>query len=164
MGLQRKLGDVIEVTPVIDTAAYATADHLGAVQVLTNALQDRGHTANLTSVSIVDNDSQNLEMDLLFFGGVVVPTSADNAAADVSDAQLTGQKYLGHVSVVAADYIALANGSVASVRNLDLKLEGLKNADATPNDKNITVFAIARGAATYLTTTSLKFLYGLEKD
>jgi hypothetical protein len=106
---------IVEVTPVLDTSAYASGDQLGSLMTLSGAVPASGAGAILRAVSIVDKAKQSAALKVLLFDASPTIVSVDNAAADISDAELA-DKCLGAVAVAAADYVALNANSVATVQ------------------------------------------------
>jgi hypothetical protein len=105
---------IVEVTPVLDTSAYASGDQQGSLMTLTGAVPAQGEGAVLRAVSVVDKAKQSAAFKIVLFDASPTVASADNAAADVSDAEMA-DKCIGAVSVAAADYVALNANSVATV-------------------------------------------------
>lgn len=139
-------GIIVSVTPTLDTNAYTSGDHMGTVHTIPGYAHGPGMIATLNSLSIVDISQQKSALDIFFFDASPTVTSADNAAANIADAQSTA-KCIGHVIVVAGDYrdIGSAN-SIACVKNIGLTLKADSTASA-PN--SIYAFVVARGTPTY---------------
>ena len=112
---------LLEFTPTLDTSVYADGDQLGDLATLDNAFDSDKDTGSLLSVTIVDKAKQNADLDLLFFNGEPTLVSADNAALDISDADMA-DKFLGRVSVAASDYSELNASSVATKLGVGLFL------------------------------------------
>lgn len=154
---------VIEVTPVIDTAAYTSGDRLGATQQLpgvTRSGSDSFKGATLKSLTILESGSvQKVAIDLLFFDASPTVVSADNAAIDIASSELV-DKLLGRITVAAADYTTIksATNAEATVRGLNLVLKPVVGAS------DIYVVAVVRGAPTYVATSGLTFKYGIESN
>lgn len=170
------MNDTIAVTPTLDTNAYATGDRLGSIHTLTNAFRlvyrsHDGSSANISAgtpiarngriilaeITVIDQAKQSAAMDILFFSASPTVASADNAAIDITDAEMIA-KCLGGVSI-GTSYIALANNSITTERNINLHLK----QDATSTVQDLYALPIVRGAATYA-ASSLKFLYKFYQD
>lgn len=108
---------VIDVTPVLDTNAYADNDVLFvpvAVPGTTNA------ALKVVSVVVVDAADQAQDIDLVFSEGSVT-LGTINTAVNISDADAA--KVLGVVPVLIADYSDLVNSQVATKRGVDLVVQ-----------------------------------------
>src|SRR5688500_7837809 len=106
-----------EVTPTINTAAYTAADQVGGIQTI-----DFGQpVSRLKTVSIVDKAKQKAEMIILFFKELPTVASSNNAALDISDAEMAA-KFIAKVTVAAADYTDISASS-AGTKECDLSLQ-----------------------------------------
>lgn len=150
----------VSATPTITAGAYSADDALGDEMVLNVGIRDSGSADAfvIQSISILDKAKQSIALDLLFFDDTVTP-AADNAAADFTDAQLASN-FLGHVSIVAADYAALNDNSVATKRNVGLQLK----QETGGTDAKIYCYAVTRGAPTYASTSDLVIKFDLACD
>lgn len=168
------LDDVIDVVPTLDTSAYASGDRLGSIHTITNAFrkiyrnvdpitattsafQGQSGKVILQSITIIDQAKQSQPIDILFFSSSPTVASADNAAIDISDAEMDA-KCIGVVSFDAS-YVALAGNSVASKNSIGLEMK--QSISAT--DNNIYAVCVIRGAGTYA-ASSLRFKYGFLQD
>jgi hypothetical protein len=151
---------IVEVTPTVQAALYADGDQLGGVQELSSAVRDPEngmHGGVLHSISIVDKASQASALEILFFDESPTLTSSENAALDISDAEMA-DKCLGSVAIAAADYVALNANSVATVNDLGLILKGANGSTS--------IYAAIRcgGTPTYTSTSDLVIRYGIEQS
>ncbi len=143
----------VRVTPTISSgSAYAAGDALGGKQSITGLTQ-AGFGGVIVNIGIVDLDAQNAEIQIHFFDDDITPT-ADNAAFDPADADLTG-KWLGSVTIASSDYTSHADNSTAT-----------KACTFPFRAPQGTVYAQARIAAakTYASTSSLTFVYSAIPD
>ena len=145
------LGHIIEVTPTISTSAYTANDQLGGIMTLAGVSKSGGQVGVLQNVVIVDKAKQSLALDILFFDELPTVASSDNAALDITDAEVA-DKCLGSISIVAGDYVALNASSVAT------KVTGIL---ALRPKKDATIYAVAvtRGTPTYGSTSDLVFKF-----
>jgi hypothetical protein len=150
MGLQ---GKIISVTPTLDTNAYATGDHLGTLMTLSNAVERSLGSAILHGLTIIDKAEQKSAVDVLFFNSAPTIASADNAALDITDAEMAA-KFIGLISVASADYKDIDGSSVATLRGLDLLLQSAKLSGQIANNdaKNLYAILCSRGSPTYAAT------------
>lgn len=168
------IDDVITVTPTLDTNAYASGDRLGSIHTITNAFRNLNRdfdpvtatdSANqkksgkcvLQSITVIDQAKQSQPFTIMFFSSSPTVASADNAAIDISDAEMIA-KCIGVVSFDAT-YLALAGNSVATKTNIGLIL---KQSTSAANQHLYAVVVIG-GAATYA-ASSLQFQYGFYQD
>ena len=104
---------VLSATPTLDTSIYASGDSLwSSVLAIANAVRSAGGTGQLVKVVITDYAAQSAPLDLLFFNASLAIAAA-NAAHSITDAELAA-KALGHISIVAGDYISNGANSVAT--------------------------------------------------
>lgn len=152
-----KAENVVSVTPTLDTNAYATGDRLGSIHTIAAVVRPDVSSglgvATLKQIVIIDQAAQSADMDILFFNALPTVASADNAAIDISDAEMIA-KFIGSVSVGAA-YVALAANSVHTA----IIDPGLKVYAAS----GTTIYAlpVIRDSATYA-ANSLVFRYSFE--
>lgn len=140
----------IDVAPVTDTSIYASAD-VAFVPIVVSGYGSRaGIARELQSITILDEAAQGVALDLVFSQGSIT-LGTINAAVTVSDAD--ARKIVGVVSVVAADYIALVNSSVATKRALEMILQ--------PTD-DLYVSGIVRSGTPTFAAGSLKLKLGFE--
>lgn len=140
----------VRVTPTLDTSAYATGDQVSALQTVNELLSADGMGSRLSLITILDKAKQKSALDLFFFDRVVT-VAADNAAADMTDADMIN--CMGVVNILATDYDDTASNSFATVNiNFPMKHEGSGQvALGTPIIPRHRVYMaiVARGAPTY---------------
>lgn len=122
-----KNSTVVEVTPTLDTSIYASGDRLGSIMTIPNAARANGFEVVLSDVTIIDKAKQSQAIDILFFDESPTVASADNAAIDITDAEM-GDKFLGRVSIATSDYSALANSSEASPASFNKVLKPISSS------------------------------------
>jgi len=155
---------VITITPVIEAGAYAAGDLLGTFTKLPDAVLNPGGVCVLKSLLVLNTAANTVDpvFDVLFWDREPVIASADNAAFDVTDANLL--HLIGMYSVAAADNKNFANNSATCYQgiNLVLKALGPRNAKVTTG-KDLWVNLVERGGATYGSTSALILKFGLEQ-
>lgn len=155
---------LVTVTPVIQAAAYADGDQLGSLFALVDALDDSSGTGGILSLSLVDKSKQKSALDILLFSGKPVVASADNAALDISDAEMA-QKFIGKVHVSVSDYTDLANCSIACLTQVALLVNTVKDANnGNPSGRDIWCILMCRGTPTYVSTSDLVLKVGVIQD
>ena len=96
-------GALITLVPTLDAGAYADNDVLFVPTKLENVVVDTKGLAILRSLFLLDVAGQKQDIDLLFFSRDPGSIGAANSALAMSDAE--AQFLLGHISLVAADYV-----------------------------------------------------------
>lgn len=149
------------VTPTLSLTAYADGDQVGGVLELVNAVSSSSSTGAVMSITVLDKDKQDQALDILFFNSSPTIASVDNAALDITDAEMAS-KFLGAVRIAATDYKDLAASSVATVRVVGLMLQALHGAN---NSTGTSIYAViqARGTPTY-TASGLVLKIGVVQD
>jgi hypothetical protein len=132
---------ILEVTPTVDTAQYASGDRLGSLMTLSGAADGDFSPTTLKSVVILDKAKQKSALDIFFFDASPTIASADNAALDITDAEMA-DKFLGSVTIAAADYKDLNASSVVTA-TCDLPLKPTTTAGT------IYALLVSRGTPTY---------------
>lgn len=137
---------VVSATPTLDTNAYASGDRVGSVMTFTNAMDDSGGTGTVISVVVLDKAAQGSALSLLLFNDLPTVASADNAAIDISDAEMA--KCVGVIPIASGDYVTTASNSVATVRGVNLLVKSTKSAN---NLKGKNLFGVLKsgGSPTY---------------
>ena len=102
----------IAQTPTITTGIYSAADAVGGLLTFIQAASIYKGNAKITKVVIIDDGNQDANLILHIFDRTFTP-DADNAAWDPSDADM--QNCIGHIEIPAANYMAGANNSQATV-------------------------------------------------
>jgi len=150
---------VIEVTPTMDTSAYASGDYAGTVMTLANAARAPGLGGVLQTLALVDKADQGAAMTLHFFSQLPTITSADNAAIDITDANAA--YYIGSVAIATADYYDFGGNKNAAIKNIGLAFRPDPTAPSTV--QNIYAIIVMAGSATYA-ASSLTFKFGILQD
>lgn len=117
---------IASVTPTLDTSAYASGDRVGTVMEFTNAMDDASGTGTVVSLVILDKAAQGSALTLLLFNDSPTVASADNAALDISDAEMA--KCIGAIPIATGDYVTTASNSIATVRGINLLIGSTKSA------------------------------------
>jgi hypothetical protein len=129
----------IEVTPTLDTNAYAAGDRMGSIVTLTNIVRAVGESATIIDIVALDKAKQSIAFDIMFFSASPTVASADNAAIDITDVEM--EKCLGVINMPEANYMALANSSICTKPNVGLNI--------TPTTTSAYLLLVAQDAATY---------------
>jgi hypothetical protein len=147
---------VVEVTPTLDTNAYASGDRLGTLMTLTGVVRHQGFEAVLLDVVVLDKAKQSQALDIYFFREAPTIASADNAAIDISDTEM--EKCIGRVSIATTDYSALAGNSEASPAPYNRLL------GAVEGKTDIYALAVCRSGTPTYAASSLVFKFKFLQD
>lgn len=147
-------GDVLDLTPVLDTGIYADNEVLFITQELANAVRVAAGRALPINLEVLDEDDQGQPFDLLFLDSNV-SIGTLNAAVSITDAN--ARKIIGRYQVLTGDYYDLGGARYASI-SLDPKW--LKAAAASTS---LWVAGVSRGTGTY-TASGLKIKIGVSWD
>lgn len=149
----------VRVTPTISTSAYASGDQLGDLMELSNILLTEADTVMLKSVVVLDQTGNTATIDLMFFNETPTIASSDNAAINVSDAEMEA-KFLGTAQVANTDYADYNTNSAGTKTDIDLPLLG---ADTTQRNTSIFCQAVVRSTPTYAATDDLTFIFTVDQ-
>lgn len=147
--------DLIEVTPALDTAAYASGDVLFAPTVLLNAVRVSGGKAILESILVQDKDKQSGAFDLLVFRSQTVMGANLNFPEAITDAN--GQEILAVIQFISSDYVAFTNFSMA---RKSLSDTGMGMMLEPTTGTSLWIAAVSRDTKTY-SASGLIFKLGL---
>ena len=120
IGLVGASDTCITVTATLDTSAYSSGDLLFDSTEIAAAVRANGGHCVLQSITITDIDDQKTAHTLVFLNAAT-DMGAANSAPDPDDTELL--TIIGHVPVVAADWVDMGTGSVACIRNIGLGLK-----------------------------------------
>ena len=150
---------VVEVTPTLDTNAYASGDRVGSIHTITGAGPAGFHGAVLESITVIDKDAQGAALKVHFFDALPTVASADNAAIDLTDAQAA--KFIATVSIATGDYLATASNKLAFTQ----PTRAIPMCPSAANGVKETLYAVVTttGSPTY-TASGLVFRYTFRWD
>ena len=148
---------VITATPVIQAAAYAAGDQLGSLVTLSNAMDATKDTGSVLSLTVIDKGEQSSALSVLFFSAAPTIASADNAPLSISDDEMAS-KFLGAVSVEAADYLDVGNQTVATKAVVGLMLQSASGSTS------LYCILLCEGTPTYTSTSDLVLKIGVVQD
>lgn len=113
--------NVYDVTPVLDTNAYADNDVM-FVAIEVPQVFDKGLARVLQSVVVLDGDDQAVDFDLVF-SNATITLGTINAAVSISDADAA--KIIGYVRLSAStDANDLVNSHLYCKTGLGLAMKG----------------------------------------
>lgn len=127
-----------QVTPTVDTSAYANNDLLFDTVTITTKIRELGRTGYIAAVEINDKDDEGSALSLVFMH-TSNSAGSINSAPTISDAN--SDNTIGWVSVATTDYQDVGGNKQASVKNLNIPIPtkgtglymyGVVGASATP--------------------------------
>jgi len=149
---------LVEVQPTISTSAYTANDQIGGLQTLTSILRVNAGSGVLQSIQITDKSKNSSALTIFFFDESPTVASSDNAALDISDAEMD-DKCLGFVNIETSDWSTINSGnSICSKDNIGKVLK--TGASST----SLYAVVAIRSASTYASTSDLRFKYGFLAD
>lgn len=156
-GGNRDRYNFIEVTPTVSaSSAYEAGDQVGGIQTLTDAVPQDTKTGALLNITVIDEAAQSAALVIYFFDELPTVASSDNAALNITDAEVT-DKCIGQITIAAADYDAISGSSIACV---PASSSGIifKSQESGGN-----IYAVVKttGTPTYGGTDDLTFKYAI---
>lgn len=148
---------LLELTPVLDTNAYANNDVLFIPTEITNAVRESGGRIYLHSAQLLDEDhaaAAAVAIDLIFFNASA-SLGTINQPVTITDAD--ARKIVGVVHVLVADYTELVNSAVATKATVGLEM--------APNaSTSLYVGAVLRSGTPTFTASGIKLKFGVLWD
>ena len=139
----------------VDGNIYASGDLMGGKLTLSNVIRVAGGSGILQEIAIHDLTNQKAALDVILFNSNPSTTTfTNNAALDVSDADLV--RIIGHVSILASDYISFADNAVATKSGLAMPVDVAAGRD-------LYACVVSRGTPTY-TANELGIVFGFLQD
>ena len=145
---------VLEATVATDTNVYADHDQIGSLLTISDAFSGTSKKGVIVSVSVLDKSSQSSALTVHFFDASPTVASSDNAALNITDAELA-DKHIGKVEIAATDYQALSASSVATVDNAGVVISS--------KSKNLYLIVESAGTPTYTSATDLVLKIGIRR-
>ena len=107
-------GNIIKVSPTVDTSAYGAADLVFDKQEIKNAVPSRGGSSILVSMSLYAGTTTDTNLGILFFDNdTSIGAAANEAITNVSDAEFQAAGFIGAVELDGAEStISVGNGLV----------------------------------------------------
>ena len=140
----------------MNTNAYAAGDLVGDRLTFVDYDGPKTISGRVTSVTVVDLNSQAAELDLVLFDEAPAGTVyTNNSALDIADADM--HAIAGVVSVLPAAYNSFADNSVACVRGQDITFR-------LRSGTSLCGALVSRGTPTYAADEDLMVKLGIEQD
>jgi hypothetical protein len=145
-GFTTTLGQMFDVTLVVNTSQYASGDLLSDVIEIPNAVPAVYGSGMIQSLHLSDADDEGAALDL-HFTNLSTTWGTINAALAASDAIM--QSVMGTVEIAADDYTDQIINKCATKTNLGIGIVGSSTG-------SIYVAASSRGTPTYASASDLK--------
>lgn len=105
---------LIQVTPTLDTSAYASGDLFADVTTITSAALGTGGYCELVSVTAVDQDDNTASAYTIYVTNLATSWGSLNVAPAPADATLLGIQAI--IPIASGDWLDLGGGKVAQPR------------------------------------------------
>ena len=162
-------GNTVRVTPTVVAGETADNDVMFNATEIPNAVSNRGGCSKLTNITIIDNDAEKVDMDLIFMQVQTNFGTADSAS-NISIANLQASKVIGAVGI---DWSDVAVSFSKSSGTASIHTWGSSSADnqvgpilvqAAGGSTSIYFTAIVRDTnnADYSATDDLEFVFHFE--
>lgn len=146
---------LFDVTPTLDTSAYATDDVLFDRTVLTNFFRKNDGTGILQSIQVIDGDDQGVAIDF-YLHTTNQPLGTANAAPSISDANAAA--LIGPFSIAAADYKDLGGVKVGKIAGLAQAIKSVSGA------RTIYISAVVKSGTPTFTASGMVLRIGALLD
>ena len=142
---------VIYVTPVIDTAVYASGDLIADTTEIPFAVTHIGGSSRFLSLNIQDAGAQAVAFKV-YVMAVNKSFGTINSAPNISDANITAAKVQAIIDIATSDWVTLSGSSMAS-RTFEFPVKAVAQS---------LYFAIVNGAGgpDYVAATDLVLGFG----
>jgi hypothetical protein len=138
-------GDLILVTPAVETAAYAAGDILFDFTAVPGVTTAAGRVSLLQDVVLIDKGDTGASITLIF-ASVTGTMGTVNSAPSITDA--AALNITGFVQIANADWIDLGGVRMACLKNIGLVLK------PTTTTSYIAAIVTSGGTAPTFTSTS----------
>ena len=133
----------------LDTSAYSEGYVFSDKVEWTNVIRQSEDITAIHTVTIIDDDEQNMAFDLVFFNADFTAGTKNTAwAVNMSDC-------LGYIPIASSDYANFSGSSVASLKNVGLILHS--------TGSSIFMGTMSRGTGSF-TATGVKVKLGMYQD
>tara|TARA_R110002020_G_scaffold71119_1_gene184076 strand:+ start:67 stop:582 length:516 start_codon:yes stop_codon:yes gene_type:complete len=162
-------GNMIRVTPTVIAGLTEDDDVMFDAMEIPNAVSSRGGVSKLTGITIIDNDGEQVDMDIIF---MQVKTNFGTAGSpgSITDANLQAAKVIGAVAVDWTDHHVTFNQDANNASiwtsgghdNTSTTMPFLVQAAGGSTSIYFTAFVADSGNADYLATDDLEFVFHFE--
>ena len=165
-------GNLVRVTPTVVAGETADNDVMFDATEIPNAVSSRGGVSKLTAITIIDNDGEQVDMDIIFMQVQTNFGTADSAS-NITDANLQAAKVIGSLMIDWSDHhVTFAQNSGNATIWTSGGFAGTGNngtsfpllMQAAPGSTSIYFTAIVNDTnnADYAATDDLEFVFHFE--
>ena len=104
-------GNIVRVTPTLDTNAYGDNEVLFDATEIPNAVSNRGGVSKLIAISITSQHTDQIDLDIVFMQ-VQKNLGTINAAIDIDDDDIQAAKVIGAIRVDGSDVVVGLNTNI----------------------------------------------------
>ena len=158
-------GNIIRVTPTLDTNAYGDNEVLFDATEIPNAVSSRGGVSKLIAISIISQGTDQLDLDIVFMQ-VQKNLGTINAAIDISDDNLEAAKVIGAVRVDGSDVAVGLSANIiltfADTHGDNMKSQLPLLLQAETNTTSVYFSAVLRDTTPTYAADDLDFIFHIE--
>lgn len=149
------------VTPTVTAGAYTSGQDIGGKLTFTGALRNTTRAGMLVSVSVVDQNAQAQDLELVIFNdNPSATTFTDNATLDIADGDMA--KIAGVISLGSTTRFAYADNGVKFIGSLAIPVQG-GQASGTAS-RTLYGALVSRGTPTFAATTDVSVMICVSQD
>jgi hypothetical protein len=153
--VRSELKKVVAVTPTVSTTAYTAGDQVGGVMPFAGMAHQNGGPGRIVGASLVSADTEFPPIELWLFRNSPTMVGSDNAAFDITDANMLTADFIGIIDLSA--WRALTSGGVAYGMNGGFALGGAPmHYLCDTDDTAIYGVMVTRAAQTLASTSDFK--------
>lgn len=115
-------GDLVTVTPTLDTNVYAGGDLVFDLTAIAGAVREIGDIGYLKSLTIIDKNAQGTALDIYVAQGSA-SFGTLNSAPNISAANIAANQVQLLTSFLASDYKTLSGARIATRQDLALEIK-----------------------------------------
>lgn len=146
-----------ELTPTLDTAAFADGDAMGGLHEIDRFFPAVSVQGVIESIMVLDRHKQAKDFDIFFFrDNPSASTITNNAAFSLHDDD--SSKLAGFYGIEDSDYLDVGGFSMAFKNAVNLSLKG------STNQPTLYLALVAREAIDYNTATDLTLIFTVRRD
>ena len=163
-----KGGNVIRVSPIVTTAAYANGDVFFNATEIPNAVGTRGGVSRVVGLSAVCIDAETIDCELIFHQTGGQALGAGNTQPGITDQQTLDLNYLGSIQMQNSNWKS-NDSSVESATSLYTL--ALTESDAYPiaflvkadeGSRSVYVSALAQESTDFASTSDLQLIFHVQ--
>ncbi len=149
-------GNVVDVIPVLDTAAYSSGDVMAVTVAVPNFFPIAGGSVLITSLRVLDEASQSGAFDILLFDSNIDVRVLNSPYAITA---VEARSIIGKLVVTSGDYTSWTSFSSAFLKSGDFGM-CTNLVKAATGSTTLYLALISRDTKDYVTTTDVKLKIG----